>query len=264
MNDRFHLSRFVFLATALLFAHAAAAADYRLQTLEKAQSAFAAATNAAMYAEAARQFDYLVAEEGIRNGPLFYNLGNCWFMAGDVGRAILSYRRAEQFLPADPDLRHNLGAARALRTDLIPERERHPLAAKLLGWHFGTSARLRWWLFAACWTVFWGAMLWRLRSEKKEPRIAAAAGGLLSAALLASLVTEAALLRRTEPGVIVAPEVLARKGDGERYAPAFQDPLHAGTEFQRMEERKAWWQIRLADGQTCWIPAAAAERVRLD
>ncbi len=237
--------------------------NYQLQTLETAQGMFRAATNETMYAEAAQQFEYLVKEEGIRNGHLFYTLGNSWFMAGDVGRAILNYRRAEAYLPRNADVRHNLNAALAVRTDLIPEKARHPLAARLLGWHFNTSPALRGWLFAFCWLVLWGAWFRTRRSSKpkKEVRIVAACASLLSVLLLASLATEAFMKHRAQPGVVVAPEVLARKGDGERYAPAFKEPLHSGTEFQRLEKRKEWWHIRLPDGQTCWIPARAAETV---
>ncbi len=237
--------------------------NYQLQTLETAQGMFRAATNETQYAEAAQQFEYLVEEEGVRNGHLFYTLGNSWFMAGDLGRAILNYRRAEAYLPSNADVQHNLNAALALRTDLIPEQARHPLAAKLLGWHFNTSPALRGWLFAFCWIVLWGAWFLAQRSSKKKARIAAAFAGVFSALLLASLATEAFTKHRAQPGVVVAPEVLARKGDGERYAPAFRDPLHSGTEFQRIEKRKDWWHIRLADGQTCWIPAAAAKTVFL-
>ena len=46
-------------------------------------------------------------------------------------------------------------------------------------------------------------------------------------------------------------------------APAFLDPLHSGTEFKRLENRGTWWHVRLADGQTCWIPSDAAETVAL-
>jgi tetratricopeptide (TPR) repeat protein len=247
----------------LLGSSTAFAADYTLQTLEKALGMFRAATNSAMYAEAAQQYEYLVEEEGIRNGDLFYTLGNTWFLAGDVGRAILNYRRAEQYLPNNADVQHNLKTALEQRTDLIPEKEPHPLAAKLLGWHFNTPAAFRWWGFAACWLVAWGAWLWLGRSRKKEARATVAVAGILSVALMASLLAETILKRGAEPGVIVAAEVLARKGDGEIYAPAFLDPLHSGTEFQRLENRDKWWRIRLADGQECWIPAKAAEMVSL-
>ena len=254
---------FKFLAAVALCVQSASAADYNVQTLETAHGMFRSATNAAMYADAAEQFEYLVHEEGIRNGQLFYTLGNSWFMAGDVGRAVLSYRRAEQLLPNNADVRHNLTSALGLRADLIPEKEPHPLAAKLLGWHLNTPTPLRGWLFAFCWLLFWGAWFWMGRTTKKEARIAVAATGVLSAILLASLLAESVMERRAQPGVIIAKEVLARKGDGTMYAPAFLEPLHSGTGFQRLENRGTWWHIRLADGQTCWIPSGSAEAVAL-
>lgn len=238
--------------------------DYQLTTLETAHAMFHSATNATMYAEAAKQYEFLVEEEGLRNGHLFYNIGNSWFMAGDVGRAILNYRRAEQFMPNDSDLRNNLETVLKLRTDLVPDKEPNPLAAKLLGWHFNTSTTFRWWLFATVWLLFWGAWFWMEHSTKKESRITTLVAGVLSAILLASLITDTAMAHRAQPGVIIAKEVLTRKGDGNMYAPAFLDPLHSGTEFQRLEDRGKWWHIRLADGQTCWIPSGAAEAVAVD
>ncbi len=237
--------------------------DYQLQTLETAHRMFRSATNTAMYAETSAQFEYLVHEENIRNGHLFYTLGNSWFMAGDVGRAILNYRRAEQFLPMHADVQHNLKAALALRTDLIPQKKPHAFAARVLGWHFKTSATLRGWLFAVSWLLFWGAWFWKSRSVKKEARITTIVTGILALILLGSLLTETWMKIRMQPGVIVAREVLARKGDGTMYAPAFREPLHAGTEFRLREARGTWWHIQLADGQNCWIPSSAAESVKL-
>ena len=263
MSFRFQVSGFRFLAALALCLQSTYAADYQLQTLEKAHGMFRAATNAAMYAEAAQQYQYLVEEDGIRNGDLFYTLGNTWFLADDVGRAILNYRRAEQYLPNNNDVRNNLDTALAQRTDLIPKKERPALVAALLGWHFDTPSAVRGWLFAGCWMTTWGAWVWLGRTRKKEARITLVATGLLSIALLASLLTEAMMKHRSNPGVVVAAEVLARKGDGEIYAPAFLDPLHAGTEFRHLEDRGTWWHIRLDDGQECWIPATAAEMVAL-
>ncbi len=258
--------RFLVLSFKLLLVAACPAfgQNYNLQTLEQAHAMFRSATNSAMYAEAARQYEFLVAEEGVRNGHLFYTLGNCWFMAGDAGRAILNYRRAEELMPNNADLRHNLTAARGLRTDLIPEKEPHPLAVRLLGWHINTPTTLRWRLFAACWLLFWSAWFWTTRSAKKEPRITAVATGIFSAVLLASLLTETVQARKAQPGVVTAREVLARKGDGDIYAPAFLEPLHSGTEFQTLSVRGQWRHIRLADGQTCWIPMNAGDAVVLD
>ncbi len=256
---RMHLKGW--FAIALLLAGTVQASDYKLQTLENAHGLFHAATNATLYAEAAKQYEYLVEEDGIQNGHLFYTLGNCWFMAGDPGRAILNYRRAKLFLPRNTDLRENLASALELRSDLIPEKDAHPLVTKLLGWHVKTTTAQRGGLFVCCWLLFWGFWFWTRKSFKREIRITAIVTGVLSVILLGSLLAEAISTHRAQAGVILAKEVLARKGNGTMYAPAFQEPLHSGTEFQRLEVRKTWWYIRLADGQTCWIPATAAETI---
>ncbi|MDZ8118036.1 hypothetical protein [Pontiella agarivorans] len=237
--------------------------DYRLQALEDAHASFRTATNAAGYAEAAERYEMLIQEEGIRNGHLFYTAGNAWFMAGNMGRTILNYRRAERYMPNDADLQHNLSAALELRPDLIPEKEPSPVAARLLGWHLNTSPRFRWGLFSILWIGFWGTWFWMKRTPRKEARITTVTCALVSAVLLISLITEGIMNLQTQPGVITAAEVVARKGDGPMYAPAFLDPLHSGTEFQRLEQRENWWHIELADGQTCWIPARAAQTLAL-
>ena len=59
------------------------------------------------FAEAASAYEKLI-ESGSRSPALFFNLGNAQFKAGDAGRAIAAYRRAERLDPRDPDLRANL------------------------------------------------------------------------------------------------------------------------------------------------------------
>ncbi len=259
MNFRFRVSALGLLTAAVTAVAGAAAADYQQQALEDAHAAFHAATNSTMYAAAAAQYESLIRQEGIRSGHLFYTAGNSWFMAGDIGRAILNYRRAEQYLPADADLKHNLQAARELRKDLIPAKEPHPLEA----WLLKIPLRLRWTVFAVLWGAFWAVSIWRLRSRRKEAKAAQAVLGVPAAVLLVSLIAEGIMQYRVQPGVITELEILARKGDGTMYAPAFRDPLHAGTEFRMLEQRGSWMQIELADGQSCWIPNSAGQIVAL-
>jgi hypothetical protein len=64
---------------------------------------------------------------------------------------------------------------------------------------------------------------------------------------------------REAQGVVVAAETLARKGDGQAYAPSFSAPLHAGLEFSLVEKRGEWLYIELADGRRCWVPVESAE-----
>ena len=57
--------------------------------------------------------------QGIKNPYLYYNIGNAYIKAGDIGRAILWYERAKKEIPLDPDLRFNLEYAREFITDRL-------------------------------------------------------------------------------------------------------------------------------------------------
>jgi hypothetical protein len=96
---------------------------------------------------------------------------------------------------------------------------------------------------------------------KRLPGAVVGIAGCVAVLLLASLLVEATVTRRRPAGVILAEEVIARKGDGASYQPAFSEPLHAGTEFVLRESRSGWYYIELPDGRLAWIPSEAAELV---
>lgn len=78
----------------------------------RALSAANALADAGHPAEAVQIYEQL-AVQGVRDGALFYNLGNAYYQQGDLSRAIASYERAAALAPRDPDLRHNLALARS-------------------------------------------------------------------------------------------------------------------------------------------------------
>jgi len=50
---------------------------------------------------------------GVRNGVVYYNLGNCYYKQGEMGRAVANYRRALMLSPRDEDTRVNLDLLRS-------------------------------------------------------------------------------------------------------------------------------------------------------
>ena len=212
---------------------------------------------------AALRFERLVTEGGVRNGKLFYNIGNAYFRTNDVGRAILNYRRAEQYVGGDANLIQNLSHARGTRLDSFDETQETQVLKTLLFWHYDISTRSRSILFALLAVVFWMAAAVRLFRSEWAPRLLLIATGLPALLFLGSLVVEASIKADQAPGVILSQQVVARKGDGESYEPSFKEPLHAGAEFLLLEERRAWFHIELPDKRRCWIPAASSELVRL-
>jgi hypothetical protein len=214
-----------------------------------------------LYAKALLRFNRLVEEGGVKNGKLFYNIGNIHFLLDDIGRAILNYRQAEHYIPNDPNLAKNLAYARSMRHDKLEGKDKEKILQTLFFFHYdlGTKARLI--LFAIFYISFW--IFTGLKIFSHRPFTSWGLGVTLLFTMLfgSSLFMESHLATMNHIGVIIAPEVIGRQGDAESYQPSFEEPLHAGTEFTLLEDRGAWWQIELPDGRSSWILAKSGELV---
>lgn len=73
----------------------------------------------ARYEEAIREYEQLI-QEGIESGNIYYNLGNCYFKNGELGKAILYYEKAKRLIPDDRDLESNYKYVRSLVKDNTP------------------------------------------------------------------------------------------------------------------------------------------------
>jgi hypothetical protein len=267
-----HTRRYAILVALLLLAGttASAAPDGISSSagpmLEEGQRLFQRASNTDeearaldLYRKAVDRFEFAVEEGGIYNGRLFYNIGNGYYRLGDLGKAILYYRRAALLRPADPNIQHNLEQARANRADRLPSSEEASAARVLFFWHYYLSPRLRAYLFVLSFGAAWILGGLYLLNKRRGRLSGAVASGLVAVLMLSSILVHEQSLRNDAEGVITAQEVVARKGDGTAYEPSFVDPLHAGTEFTILETRVDWLRIELPDGRTTWIPSEAGE-----
>ena len=204
---------------------------------------------AALYAESALKFQ-ATAESGERPGMAWYNAGNAWFQTGALGRSIAAYRQARHFRPFDSMLAENLGAARALALNDVPEQS--------AWWQQWPTV----WLKAALLvlTVIFGiCVLMTLRYRKRIGYIACLAM-LLLCCLSAGLWLVSAQLSGRQ-GVVIVDSVLARKGPSYAYAAAFYEPLHDGVELTVQETRKEWVLVSLVDGRECWVPLSQVQLI---
>ena len=215
-----------------------------------------------LYAKVLLRFNRLVDEGGIRNGKLFYNIGNINFLLGDTGRAILNYRRAEQYIPNDPNLAKNLAYARNMRQDKLEIKDQKRIQQTLLFFHYDFGTRTRLILFGISYVLFWIFAGMKIFSQRPYTKWVLTISLLFTLLFGTSLYVEHSQSATSLEGVILDPEVIARQGDAESYQPSFEDPLHAGVEFILLEDRGAWWQIELPDGRNCWIPEKSGELVR--
>jgi tetratricopeptide (TPR) repeat protein len=213
-----------------------------------------------LYKKALLRYEHLV-EKGLRNGKLYYNIGNVYYRLGDIGRAIVNYRRAEQYSKTDPNLEQNLNFVLSQRADKIEEKQKDKMLKTLFFWHYDLSAAVRALVFAVFYSAFWIFLV--LRLYRARPWIHWGLGITLTVFLLltGSLVVDHYGQSRNKAGVLVAAETVARKGDGRTYQPSFAEPLHAGTEFSLLEERGKWRFVELQDGRRTWVEAGDTELV---
>lgn len=219
------------------------------------------ADSTAAFREAADRFQLLV-DSGVRNGKLYYNLGNACFESGQIGRAILNYRRAEKLIPGDGRLEHNLQYARSLRRNQIEVAGRRAFLQTLFFWHYNTSLRSRYHVGLALYLLFWLMVLARPYLPSFPWRFALVPMAALWLALGVSVGTDLLAPHRAE-GVVLTDNTVVRKGNGERFDPQFKQPLCEGVEFTLIEQRREWWCIELPDGKTGWIRADQAELIEM-
>ena len=258
---------------ALLFALGLASAsggESPVTLLNEAQTIFARANEVApvdpaqaeqFYRLAAARYEALLQGAApVHRGLVYYNLGNCYFLAGDSGRAVLNYRRAEPWMRADLQWRQALAHVRNERPDSFPMSVVTPGWRRAFFWHYDWTDQTRLFVIGLCLAGGW--MLAGLRLYLRPVWMPKAVAGL---AVVMALMAGSSLLHASagsrDDAVILAREVTARKGDAAIYESAFSAPLHAGAEVTVIEPRGAWWRIRVEDGNEGWLPADAAELV---
>jgi len=196
---------------------------------------------------------HAVANAGIENGLLYYNLGNTHLRLGEIGAAIADYRRAQRLIPGDERLKANLRFARSLRRDNIADSGKRTLTKTLLVWHRSLPLPTRMTIALLVYGLFWLVLLIRLVSRSAVLGYIGVIClvGWLSLGLSVSV--DYYSQGRTSEGVLVSKEVVVRKGNGAAYERQFEEPLHEGLEFRVVEQRRGWIEIELPDGNRGWV-----------
>ncbi|MFQ5804880.1 MAG: tetratricopeptide repeat protein [Phycisphaerae bacterium] len=200
-------------------------------------------------------------DHGIQNPALEYNLGNAYFRLGQLGRAILHYRRAQRFDPADAALTMNLEYARNRVEPYIKPSGGRELVNRLMFWTNRTSIQERFWLASLGSIVGWLGLAFRLRWLSRPLTVVACLGIVFGLANAASVGWQLHDESRHPPAVVVDGEQILRLGRGEGYDPALTQPLGPGVELRILNQRGDWVEIRLRDDKTGWLPAGALERI---
>lgn len=209
------------------------------------------------YQEAVAEYEKILRAE-VHSAVLHYNLGCAYFNLEKYGRAILHFNKAKQLSPRDDDIEHNIRYANLFLKDRFEVPEPMPL--------------VRW--VSNAWN---GLSVYELKRLELVLLIL-----LVTAILLNQLVFRRKGIRTMLPAIIVMSVLFisasAWLGDrstagGERTAILLVEKaeissapvpgsntlfvIHEGTSGEILNTTDTWYEIRLPDGKTGWIPHEA-------
>ncbi len=199
------------------------------------------------YAEAAAAYAALAERDGV-SANLCFNLGNAWFKAGHLGKAILSYRLAAALAPRDPDIEANLRMVRELvqgGTAPVPAWWRR--LARTLTLNEWTV------LAAVCLWVCCGLLVYR---SLRTGEAAWIRRGILFTGL-GVLVFGTGLLAAWQDAQAQASLVVTVPEASVRYGPLDVSPqlevVTDGTELTLLDRKDEWYQVAGLKRGTGWI-----------
>lgn len=195
---------------------------------------------------------------------VYYNLGNSYYKAGDIAKAILNYERALLLQPGNGDIRANLEIARSKTIDKVT-----PVPEIFFVSWFKSLINI---LSVDAWAK-WGIVFFILllvscslfffSKQVLMKKIGFIAGILFLVLVVLSNVfaaqQENALMNRNE-AIVLNPSVTVRSTPSENGVSLFI--LHEGSKVKiKDDSMREWKEIRLEDGKVGWLPASSIENI---
>jgi tetratricopeptide (TPR) repeat protein len=198
------------------------------------------------FAEAATAYENLLRSGGV-SAALYFNLGNAYFKAGQLGRAIAAYRNASRLSPRDPDITANLQFAR---------NQRQGPSVSISPFHrwLGKFSLNEWTSLAsiAFWTWLLLLAFTELRPTLKKPlRGTLLVLGASTVGLGILLIAEWRAERLIQVVVVTAPQASARHGPLDESQVAFT--LNDGAELRLLDKKNDWLQVTSGANRVGWI-----------
>lgn len=193
---------------------------------------------------------------------VYYNLGNSYYKAGDIAKAILSYERALLLQPGNADIRANLEIARSKTIDkVVPVPE-----IFFVSWAKSLINCMSIDAWAKLGVVFFVLLLVSLYLFFFSRQIVWKKTGFIAGLVLLAFVIlsnvfasqQKSELTNRNDAVVLSPSVTVRSTPSDSGTSLFI--LHEGHKVEiKDNSMREWKEIRLEDGKVGWVPTFAIE-----
>ena len=193
---------------------------------------------------------------------IYYNLGNSYYKAGDIAKAILNYERALLLQPGNGDIRANLEIARSKTVDKVePVPE-----IFFVSWTKSLINSMSVDSWAVCGVVCFILLIVSLYLFIFSKQIVLKKAGFISGIVFLAVTILANVfanqqkdeLTNRNSAIVINPSVTVRSTPSETGTSLFI--LHEGRKVEiKDNSMREWKEIRLEDGKVGWVPASSVE-----
>lgn len=208
------------------------------------------------YDEAISEYSKLLAQ-GIESGNLYYNLGNCYFKKGELGKAVLNYERAKRLIPRDSDLKSNYKYA--LSQINVTGSKPGSWSDKAFGIFKLLTLNELTLLLSAIFVIIILFLIARLfiPMRKKTFSLSVSCLIIIFAFTAVSLINRVKMINSEAVIVSDSPEAKFEPIEGA----TTHFTLHEGMKIHVIQSKKEWVKIKRADGKTGWIQKRTIENI---
>lgn len=214
------------------------------------------------YTEAASVYEQIVSE-GLESAKLYFNLGNAYYKAGEINKAILNYERAKLLDPADEDIAFNLNLANQFvvtKVEALPQpfftRWRIVVMNKFTVDTWAYLSISAFWVFLILFGVY---LFSRSRGMKKLAFWLGIFVLLLSTVSFSMAGGQKKKLTHRNQAIVFCPRVTVKSSPSDTGTDLFL--IYEGLKVEITDHVGEWSEIRLADGNTGWLPDSCIERI---
>ncbi len=210
--------------------------------------------------EGALQSYETILQQGVESEEVYFNMANCYYKLGSVGKSILYYERARQFDPHDDDIRQNLEIAQQATIDRFEELPKPIVRTAYLGLiKLFNPSTWAWIGMVLLFSFLTGLSLYYFTAVRRVGFIAAVFALFLSLFSFSMAYAHQGYLASNKPAVIMATSSYVKSGPSENAEDVFI--LHEGTLATVSEDFEGWKKIKIADGKVGWIAAEDIEEI---
>jgi tetratricopeptide (TPR) repeat protein len=200
---------------------------------------------------------------GYRSANLNYNIGSAYIKLNDIPDAILFFERAYLLNPADENINYNLQISRTLIVDRFQEI---PELFFIKWYNFisliiSTNGWAK--ISIVSFVLFLLFLSLYIYSSKHRQKVIGFWSAILFFAISLSSFAftsrNKSLVYDSRKAIIFSPQVSGKSSPDKSGTDLFV--LHEGTKVSVEDEVGEWYEIRLSDGNTGWIPVTALKLI---